>query len=212
MLLSVLSIYLSIFIPVVPTWSVGHPWKSVPLQFIKLRQSVGLLRRGISPTQGRYLHTEQHKLNKRTQTFIDPSARAGEDISCLRLRGHCDQQLITSCFSLLPLHLYGIAVFSSWNHYLASDIMGLCISFSPHPNGFTCTASHCLATIVSSRYVSRTACYGRDEFGVEQNVREWCARTRAKVTSYLPALSSCDVTSTSAAIYVWISFKVEQQL
>jgi hypothetical protein len=28
-------------------------------------QSVGLLGRGISPSQGRYLHTEQHKQEKR---------------------------------------------------------------------------------------------------------------------------------------------------
>jgi hypothetical protein len=34
-------------------------------------QSVGLLGRGISPSQGRYLHTEQHKTqNKRTQTSM----------------------------------------------------------------------------------------------------------------------------------------------
>jgi hypothetical protein len=31
-------------------------------------QSVGLLRSEISPSQGRYIHTEQHKHNKRTQT------------------------------------------------------------------------------------------------------------------------------------------------
>jgi hypothetical protein len=33
-------------------------------------QSVGLLGRGMSPSQGRYLHTGQHKQNKRTQTSI----------------------------------------------------------------------------------------------------------------------------------------------
>jgi hypothetical protein len=33
-------------------------------------RSVGLLGRGISPSQGRCLHTEQHKQNKRTQTSI----------------------------------------------------------------------------------------------------------------------------------------------
>jgi hypothetical protein len=33
-------------------------------------QSVGLLGRGISPSQGRYLHTELHKQNKRTQTSM----------------------------------------------------------------------------------------------------------------------------------------------
>jgi hypothetical protein len=36
----------------------------------------------ISPSQGRYLHTEQHK--------HDLSVRASEDSSCLRLRSHCD--------------------------------------------------------------------------------------------------------------------------
>jgi hypothetical protein len=34
------------------------------------RQSVELLGRGISPPQGRYLHTGQHKQNKRTQISI----------------------------------------------------------------------------------------------------------------------------------------------
>jgi hypothetical protein len=33
-------------------------------------QSVGLLRRGMSSSQGHYRHTEQHKQNKRTQTSM----------------------------------------------------------------------------------------------------------------------------------------------
>jgi hypothetical protein len=33
-------------------------------------QSVGLLVQGINRSQGRYIHTEQHKQNKRTQTSI----------------------------------------------------------------------------------------------------------------------------------------------
>jgi hypothetical protein len=33
-------------------------------------QSVGLLERGIGTSQGRYLHTEQHKQNKRTQAYM----------------------------------------------------------------------------------------------------------------------------------------------
>jgi hypothetical protein len=33
-------------------------------------QSVGLLGQGISPSQGLYLYTEQHKQNKRTQTSM----------------------------------------------------------------------------------------------------------------------------------------------
>jgi hypothetical protein len=40
-------------------------------QFLDLfTQSVGLLGRGISPSQGRYQHTGQHKQNKRTQTSM----------------------------------------------------------------------------------------------------------------------------------------------
>jgi hypothetical protein len=38
--------------------------------FLIYIQSVGLLGRGISPSQGRYLHTEQYKQNKRTQTSM----------------------------------------------------------------------------------------------------------------------------------------------
>jgi hypothetical protein len=45
------------------------PW---PLfQFFDLfTQSVGLLEQRITPWQGRYLHTGQHKQNKRTQTSL----------------------------------------------------------------------------------------------------------------------------------------------
>jgi hypothetical protein len=64
---------------------------------------VGLPGRVISPSQGRYLNTGQHKNNKHTHTDIhilsvirthDPSFRAGEDSSCLRPRGHCDRQFV----------------------------------------------------------------------------------------------------------------------
>jgi hypothetical protein len=46
-----------------------EPW---PLfQFLELfTRSVGLLGRGISSSQGLYLHTRQHKQNKRTQTSM----------------------------------------------------------------------------------------------------------------------------------------------
>jgi hypothetical protein len=61
--------------------------------------SVGLLGRGISPSQGCYLHTEQHKQNKRSQTPMPrvgfettiPDFRANEDSSCLIPRGHWDR-------------------------------------------------------------------------------------------------------------------------
>jgi hypothetical protein len=56
-----LSISLSLF-PVAPYWSVGHPWKALfHFSFLILGQSVGLFWRGISPSQSRYLHSEQHK-------------------------------------------------------------------------------------------------------------------------------------------------------
>jgi hypothetical protein len=53
-------------------------------------QLVGLLGRGISPSQGRYLtQTDIHSLSGiRTH---DPSVRAGENISCLRPQGHWDR-------------------------------------------------------------------------------------------------------------------------
>jgi hypothetical protein len=58
-------------------------------------QSVGLLGRGISPSQGRYLHTEQTHTDIHASSGIgthDPSVGACEDISYLRPRGHCDRQ------------------------------------------------------------------------------------------------------------------------
>jgi hypothetical protein len=66
-------------------------------------QWIGLLGRGISPSQGLYLHTEQHKhrINVHCTDIhalsgirtYDPSVRASADISCLRPRGHCDRPL-----------------------------------------------------------------------------------------------------------------------
>jgi hypothetical protein len=68
----------------------------VSLQFLNLRHSVGLLGRGISPSQGHYLTQTQnkHKSDIHALSGIrthDPSVRAGEDSSCLRLRGHRDR-------------------------------------------------------------------------------------------------------------------------
>jgi hypothetical protein len=46
-----------------PFWSIGHPWNALfHFSFLILRQSVGLLGRGIRPSQGRYLH--KHRINK----------------------------------------------------------------------------------------------------------------------------------------------------
>jgi hypothetical protein len=64
-------------------------------------QSVGVLGQGISPSQGRYLHTEQHKhrINAHNTDIHalsgirthDPSFQASEDSSCLTSLGHCDR-------------------------------------------------------------------------------------------------------------------------
>jgi hypothetical protein len=70
-------------------------------QFLNLRQSVGPLGGGISPTQGRYLQKITQTQNKRTHIHAlsgirihDPSVEAGEDSSRLRPRGHCDRRLL----------------------------------------------------------------------------------------------------------------------
>jgi hypothetical protein len=64
-------------------------------------QSVELLGRGISLSQGLYLHTEQHKHRTNAHTDIhalsgirthNPSFRVSEDSSCLRPYGHCDRR------------------------------------------------------------------------------------------------------------------------
>jgi hypothetical protein len=67
-------------------------------------QPVGLIGWGISLSQGRYQHTEQHKhrINAHNTNIHalggirthDPSVRASEDSSCLRPRGHCDRRYI----------------------------------------------------------------------------------------------------------------------
>jgi hypothetical protein len=55
------------FFHVVPTWSIGHPRNaSFHFSFLNFGQSVGLLGRGISPSQGLYLH----KQNKRIHVSI----------------------------------------------------------------------------------------------------------------------------------------------
>jgi hypothetical protein len=72
-------------------------------------QSVGLLGREISPSEGRYLHIEQHK-HRKTYTDIhvswdirthDPSVWASEASSCVRPRGHCNRlRLSNTSYSL----------------------------------------------------------------------------------------------------------------
>jgi hypothetical protein len=63
---------------------------------------------GISPSQGRYLHSGQHKYRINAHTNIhalsgirthDPSVRANEDSSRLRPRGHRDRHKICTSIS-----------------------------------------------------------------------------------------------------------------
>jgi hypothetical protein len=77
--------------------------------FLYFTQSVGFFGRGISPSQGLYLHTVQHKrrINAHNTDIHalsgirthDPSIRASEDSSCLRPRGHCDRLKSQSIFN-----------------------------------------------------------------------------------------------------------------
>jgi hypothetical protein len=60
--------------------------------FLIYTQSVGLLGRGINPSQGRYLHTEQHKqrihAHRRPKLEWDSNPRSQRSSE---LRGHCDR-------------------------------------------------------------------------------------------------------------------------
>jgi hypothetical protein len=73
----------------------------VSLQFLNLRQSVGLPGRGISARRKAATYTGQHKhrINANIHSLSrirthDPNVRAGENISCLKPRGHCVGLLI----------------------------------------------------------------------------------------------------------------------
>jgi hypothetical protein len=63
-----LSLSLSSCFP--PLWSIGHPWNDLfHFSFLILRQSVGLLGRGISPSQGSYLY--KHRINTDICTCLE---------------------------------------------------------------------------------------------------------------------------------------------
>jgi hypothetical protein len=69
--------------------------------FLIYIQSVRLLGRGISPSQGYFLYTEQHihRINAHRHPCLewdsdhDPSVLVGEGGSCLTRSGHCDGRL-----------------------------------------------------------------------------------------------------------------------
>jgi hypothetical protein len=74
-LVTYLSVFLSICLSVCLSvccslWNIGYMKRFVSPQFLNLRQSVGLLGRGISPTQDRYLHRTTQTQNKGRQTSI----------------------------------------------------------------------------------------------------------------------------------------------
>jgi hypothetical protein len=75
------------------------PWPLIEFRN-HISQMVGLLGRGISPSQGRYLNTGQYKYKMNPHSDIyafsgirthDPSVRESEDGSYLRPRGCCDR-------------------------------------------------------------------------------------------------------------------------
>jgi hypothetical protein len=85
--------------------SVG-PW---PLfSFLILYTVCRLLGRGISPSQGHYLHTEQHKHRIKAhrhpclERYSNPrSQRSSEGSSCLRPRGHSDRLHMFCCTTVV---------------------------------------------------------------------------------------------------------------
>jgi hypothetical protein len=96
---NLLPTYLPTYLPT--SGSAGLCWTLAAVSVSwSFTQSVGLLGRGISPSQGRYLHTQDSTNTELTHTDInasrgirthDPSVSAGEDSSCLRPRGHYDR-------------------------------------------------------------------------------------------------------------------------
>jgi hypothetical protein len=63
-----LSIYLHTYLPTYGSTALLHLGRF--FSFLIYTQSIGLLEWGISPSQRHYLHTEQHKQNKHTQTSM----------------------------------------------------------------------------------------------------------------------------------------------
>jgi hypothetical protein len=80
-------------------WSIGHPSNALCyFSFLIIRQSVGLLGRGISPSQGRYLHRTTQIHNKRRQTSMPwvgfELTIPVSECSCLRPCVPCDRHAV----------------------------------------------------------------------------------------------------------------------
>jgi hypothetical protein len=75
-----------------PLWNIGHPWNAFfHFSFLILRQPVGLLGRGISPSQGRYLHRTTQTQNTQTSmpwVGFEPTIPVLERAKTVLLRLH----------------------------------------------------------------------------------------------------------------------------
>jgi hypothetical protein len=143
--------YISIYGSTVFCWNLAAFWVSY-----SYTQSVGLLGRGISPSQGRYLHTEQpiQTQNKRTQTFMSwvgfaPTTPVfvNEDSSCLRPRGHFDR---LKCYLLVHTKVISTKTWNIWcnRHYFSMRLASYSIIFLI----FTGKTLSCLLKSVSLYY------------------------------------------------------------
>jgi hypothetical protein len=71
-------------------------------------KSVGHLGRGISPSKGRYIHTEQykHRMNVHRHPYLEwdsnPRSQLSSERRCIRPRGHCDRRLVGAIMWLDP--------------------------------------------------------------------------------------------------------------
>jgi hypothetical protein len=90
--------------------------------FLIYTQSVGHLGRRISTSQGRYLHTEQHKNRTKAHRHpcleLDsnprPKCSADEDGSCLRPRGHCVRPISPICLNYFLLRRAPLMDVNMW--------------------------------------------------------------------------------------------------
>jgi hypothetical protein len=96
------SLSLSFLLP--PFWDIGHPWNALFLfSFLILRQSVGLLGWGISPSQGRYLY--KHRQTSMSRVGLEPTivhALNRAAVDRLSLRGIIHQMKLS--LYLIKLH------------------------------------------------------------------------------------------------------------
>jgi hypothetical protein len=110
-----LSVCLSIYLFIYPSTSLPIYGSTALVDFARFfsfliyAHSVRLLERKNTPPQGRYLNTEQHKQRINASSWIriqDPGVSAGEDRSCLILRGHSDRVVDNSTEMLMIGQIY----------------------------------------------------------------------------------------------------------